>query len=70
MLAIIAQAGLAATLGGWIIVAIVVAAIVAILLVFVRASGIGVPPWVVQILWIILAAALAILAIKLVLSLL
>lgn len=53
-----------------IVIAIVVIAVIAIFWVFVRASGVAIPPWLVQIFWIVLAAVVAILAIYAVVSLL
>jgi len=66
---ILAQAGLASTIGWWAIVFVAVAAIIGIVLVAVRAAGLAVPGWFITILWILAAAAFAILAIKVVLSL-
>ncbi len=48
---------------------IVIAALCAIVYVAVRAMGVEFPAWAVQILWIVVIAAVAILAIRLVLSL-
>jgi len=50
------------------IMVIVVAACVGIALVAMRQAGIAVPPFVVQIFWIVLAAFVAIFAIRLVMS--
>jgi hypothetical protein len=70
MIPLVAQAGIASTVGVYAIVAIVVVAIVAILIVFARWAGVAVPPQVVTILWIIGGAVFAILAIKIILSIL
>jgi hypothetical protein len=66
---LVAQAGIASTVGWYAIVAVAVVAIVAILVVFARQGGINVPPFVITVLWIIAAAVCAILAIKIILSL-
>lgn len=48
----------------WVLTLIIVAAVVAIALVAIRAMGVDVPPWVVQILWILVIAIVAVAAIK------
>lgn len=60
--------------GGWglgeiLIGAIILIAIVAIFLVYCRAAGVAVPSWFPQIAWICVAAFVAIVAIKFLLSL-
>ena len=45
---------------------VVVAAVIGIVLVAVRASGIAVPPWVTTVLWIVFGAVICIVAIKVV----
>lgn len=62
------QAFLAGSVAHWIIVLIVVAAVVAIGLVALRAAGVVVPPWVQQIGLILLVAFVAVLAIRFLLS--
>lgn len=52
------------TLIQWVIIAIVLAGIIGIALVVVRQAGIAIPGWVVQILWIVLAVVVAVVAIK------
>ncbi len=52
------------TLIHWVLVAIVVAGIIGIALVVVRQAGIAIPGWVIQILWIVLAVVVAVVAIK------
>ena len=69
-LALFAQAGLAATIGWWAIVLIVIAGIIGIVLVIVRQAGIAIPQFIITILWIILAVIIGVLAIKLILSML
>lgn len=64
----------AVSLGGLSIVEIailivVVAAIVALVYVALKQFGVGIPPWVVQVFWIIVVAFVVILSIKLVASL-
>jgi uncharacterized protein (DUF983 family) len=68
--AVLAQAGLAGTVGYWAIVLIVIAGIIAVVLVILRAAGIQVPSWLVMVLWIILAVVVGVLAVRLILSLL
>lgn len=48
---------------------IVLAAVIAILLVALKAFGITIPPWVVQIFWIVVVAVVAIVAIRFILTL-
>jgi hypothetical protein len=66
ILAQVVRAGGIPELAVWLIL---VAAIVAVVLIVLRAMGIAVPGWVVQILWVIAIAAVGILAIRLLLSL-
>jgi hypothetical protein len=55
---------------GVLAVAIIIAiAIIAVVVVFTRAAGVSIPGWLVQILWIVLAAVCAILAVRFLLSL-
>jgi hypothetical protein len=55
---------------GELAVAIIIAiAIIAVVVVFTRAAGVSIPGWLVQILWIVLAAVCAILAVRFLLSL-
>jgi hypothetical protein len=65
---------LLAAYGNWsfgeLAIAIIVAiAVVAVVVVFTRAAGVTIPGWLVQILWIVLAAICAILAVRFLLSL-
>ncbi len=48
----------------WVIVAVVLAGIIGIAMVVVRQTGIGVPDWVFQILWIVLVVVVAVVAIR------
>lgn len=48
---------------------IVIAAVVAIMYVALRQFGIAIPPWVIQIFWIVVVAVVAIVAIKFLLTL-
>lgn len=52
------------SVAGWAILAVVIAALVGIVLVAVRAAGVGIPPWVIQVFWIVVIAVVCILAIK------
>ncbi len=52
------------TLIHWILVCIVIAGIIGIFLVVVRQAGIDIPGWVIQILWIVLAVVVSVIAIK------
>lgn len=63
-----------AVLHGWtlesiLVAVVIIAAAVGIVLVALRAFGITVPPWVVQIFWICVVALVAILALRFVFSL-
>lgn len=57
------------TFGELLVAVVIVAACVGIVYVALRQFGVGVPPWVVQIFWIVVVAVVAIFAIRLVLSL-
>ena len=48
---------------------IIIAALIAICVVAVRGMGLTIPPWAVQIFWIVVIAIVAIVAVKIVLSL-
>lgn len=59
---------------GWgftelIIAIIVLIAVFAVLAVYLKHSGVQLPPWLVQIFWIVVAAVVAILAIRFLMSL-
>lgn len=69
-LALVAQAGFAAALGGWAIILIIVAGIIGIAFIVARAAGLTIPPMVVQILWVVFAVCVGVVAIKFILSLL
>jgi hypothetical protein len=60
---LIAQAA-PAGIAGWVIWLVVIAAVVGIALVALRAAGVAVPPFVIQIGWIVVCAVLAIAAIR------
>jgi hypothetical protein len=55
--------------GELLIAIVIVAACIGIVIVAVRACGLAIPQWVVQIFWIVLIAVVAIAALRLVLSL-
>lgn len=54
----------------WLIVAIVVAAIIGVVFVVIRQTGIVIPPFIISIFWILLAAVVGIVAIRFLWSLL
>lgn len=56
-------------IGEVLVALIVIAAVVAIFLIAVRTMGIAIPQWVIQILWVVGVAMLAIIAIRFLLSL-
>lgn len=56
-------------IGEFIILIVVIAAIVAIMYVALARFGIAIPSWVIQIFWIVVVAAVAIFAIRFVLTL-
>ena len=61
---LVAQAGIAGFVGGWVIIAVVAAAIVGIGMAALVASRVTIPPWVGTIDWIVLGAVVAVVAIK------
>jgi hypothetical protein len=61
MLAMLAIASSPASIAIWIII---VAALAAIVFVALKAMNVAVPPWVLNIVWIVLVAIVAVLAIK------
>lgn len=61
--------GIQWNVGNIAIAVVIVVAIIAIVLVMCRVAGIAIPPWIWTIAWICLAAFVAILAIRFVLSL-
>jgi hypothetical protein len=62
-LALLAQVG-ALTVAQWAIVIIVIAGIVGIVMVIMRQAGVAIPPFIVTVLWIILAVVVGVVAIK------
>ncbi len=48
----------------WIVIAIVLAGVIGIAMIAIRAAGIDIPGWVIQILWIVLVVIVAVVAIK------
>ena len=60
--------GAASAFASWIILAIVAAGIIGIALIAIRAAGLDIPPWVIQILWIVLVVLVAVVAIRFLLS--
>lgn len=65
----LAQAARVWSVGDIAVAVIVLLAVLAIVVIFVRSSGIPVPAWVWQILGVVICAALAVVAIRFVLSL-
>ncbi len=57
------------SIADWAVFIVVVAAVVGIVAVVLRVFGVTIPEWVVKILWIVLGAVIAVLAIRLVASL-
>lgn len=55
-------------IAGMAIWVIIVAAIVAIVFIACRAMGVAIPPWVVQVFWVVIIAIVCVFAIKLLLS--
>lgn len=58
----------AAMIAHWAIVVILICGIVGIAIVVVRATGVSIPPFIVTILWIILACFIGIVAIKFIMA--
>lgn len=56
-------------IAGFAIWVIIVAAVVAVVFIGCRAMGVTIPPWIIQLMWILVAAALCIWAIKFLMSL-
>jgi len=52
-------------LGGWAILLIILAAVVAIVLIACRAMGVGIPPWVISVGWVLVIAFVCVGAVKL-----
>lgn len=69
-LALLGQSAFAASIGGWLIAALVVAGIIGIFLVVVHAAKIPIPGWFIQILWIVLAVVVGAVAIRYLMTLL
>lgn len=63
-LTIFAQASTAALIAEWAIIILVIGGIIGVLLVAVRAAGVTIPPFIITILWIILAVVIGVVAIK------
>ena len=62
-----------APIGQWsivefIIAAIIVIAVIAVLFIYLRAQGVTLPPWIIQIFWVVVAAFVAIIAIRFLMS--
>jgi L-asparagine transporter-like permease len=61
---LLAQAGIIPTVAYWAIIVVIVIAIVAAVVIFTNKAGIPIPPWVVQLFWILVIAVVVIAAIK------
>jgi len=57
------------TLVHWIVIVIIVAAVIGVMYVILGQMGVAIPPWLVKIFWILVAAVVGIVAIKFLLSL-
>ena len=69
---ILAQGGLRSfdwNIGSIAITIVVIAAVVALVYIFLRQSGVAIPAWLVQVFWVVVAAIVIIAAIRIVLSL-
>jgi hypothetical protein len=56
------------SIGGILVAIVVIAAAIALVYVALRQFGISIPPWLIQVFWILVVAVVVIFAIKLVLS--
>ncbi len=70
MLSLFAQAVSVGSIGQLVLVLIVVAAIIAVLMVILHQTGVVIPPFIITILWIVLAAVIGCVAVKFLLTLL
>ncbi len=68
MVSILAQGAAGFSIVHWIIVIIVIAAVIGIMFVVLRQMGVDIPPFIVTIFWIVVAAVVGIVAIKFLLS--
>lgn len=59
---------IAINIANLVIIAIVIAAVIGIGMIAIRAAGLQIPPWVIQIFWIVVVVVVAIFAIKLVMG--
>ena len=67
-LAFFAQAGIVGSVGTWMLIAIIVAGIVGVAIVIANQAGVQIPPFIVKILWIVLAVVIGAVAIKFLMS--
>jgi hypothetical protein len=65
---LLAQAFAGFGLVHWGILIIVIAAVVGIVMIFLRQAGVTIPPFIIQVLWVVLAAIVCIAAIKFIAS--
>lgn len=61
---LIAQVGAAASIVHYVIISIIIAGVIGIGFIVARQAGIVIPPFVIQILWIILAVVIGVMAIS------
>ncbi len=64
---------LAVLVPGWslievVVAIIIIAAVIAVMYIALRQFGVGIPPWVIQIFWVVVVAFVAIFAIRLLMS--
>lgn len=57
------------SIGDIVIAIVIIAAVVAVMYIALRQFGVAIPPWVIQIFWVVVVAVVAILAIRFLLSL-
>lgn len=69
-LSLLAQSALGSTVAHWLVIAIIIAGCIGIAYVVAKAAGIPIPPWVITILWIVLAVVIGVVAIKFLASML
>jgi hypothetical protein len=63
-------AGVATGIASWMIILIVVAGVIGVAIIIARAAGVSVPPYIIQIGWVVIAVCIGIVAIRFIMSLL
>lgn len=66
---LLAQIG-AYSLVQWLILAMVIAGIIGVVFVIIRATGVAIPGWIIQVGWIVLAVLIGVVAVKFLASML